>query len=104
MYTATPLATGAEKSDAQAVKQWAAEDFAIAIGLLRECPYHGQPFKAQTRLSSKVLASGHIDPLDPNVRAFNGNTRELLAAVERVTRTYGDRCAFCAADHQDDFD
>ena len=105
MYTATPLAPAAEKVDAHAIKQWAAEDFAIAIGLLRECPYHGQPFKAHTRLASKVLASGHIDPLDPNVRAFNGNTRELLAAVECVTRNYGDRCAFCAAsDHQDDLD
>ena len=104
MHTATPLRTGPEKIDALALKQWAAEDFAIAIGLLRECPYHGQPFKTQTRLSTKLLAMGRLDPLDPCVRAFNGDTRELLAAVERVTRTYGDRCAFCAADHQDDLE
>ena len=44
-----PVATllGSQKSDPQAVKKWAAEDFAISIGLLRECPYHGQPFKAK---------------------------------------------------------
>ena len=104
MPTMTPL-LGSEKSDPQAVKQWAAEDFAIAIGLLRECPYHGQPFKVQRKpLSRKALTAGLVDPLDPNVRVFNGNTRELLAAVERVTGDYGERCAICAASDQDDFD
>jgi hypothetical protein len=99
-----PLA-GSEKSDPQAVKQWAAEDFAITIGLLRECPYHGQPFKAQAEgLTSGALAAGLIDPLDPNVRIFNGNTRELLAAVERVAHNYGERCQFCVASDQEEFD
>ena len=104
MQTITPLVES-EKSDPQTVKQWAAEDFAIAIGLLRECPYHGQPFKAQKRpLTHKALAAGLIDPLDPNVRVFNGNTRELLAAVQRVTGRYGEHCALCAASEHDDFD
>jgi hypothetical protein len=100
----TPL-VGSEKSDPQVVKQWAAEDFAIAIGLLRECPYHGQPFKAQRKpLTRKALAAGLVDPLDPSVRVFNGNTRELLAAVERVTGGYGEHCSLCAASDQEDFD
>jgi len=94
-----------EKSDPQAVKQWAAEDFAIAIGLLRECPYHGQPFKAQrTGLTSAALTAGLIDPLDPIVRIFNGNTRELLAAAERVAGDYTERCKFCAASDLEEFD
>lgn len=100
---AVEMLVGFEKSDPQAVKQWAAEDYAIAIGLLRECPYHGQPFKAQRKgLTSKPLAL--IDPLDPIVQIFNGNTRELLAAVERVAGDYGEHCEFCAASDLEEFD
>ena len=100
---AAPL-VGSE-SDSQAAKQWAAEDFAISIGLLRECPFHGQPFKAHKKaLTSKALAAGLVDPLDPIVRVFNGNTRELMAAVERVTGGYGEFCPHCAASDQEEFD
>lgn len=103
MYTATPLLAGSEKSDPQVVREWAAEDFAITIGLLRECPYHGQPFKVHRKgLPNTALVAGLINPLDPIVQIFNGNTRELLAAVERVTRDYGERCVFCAASDQEE--
>ena len=102
--TAMTLLGGSEKTDPQAVKQWAAEDFAIAIGLLRECPYHGQPFKAPKAMRRKALAAGLVDPLDPNVRVFNGNTRELLAAVERVAGGYSEHCALCAASDQEEVD
>ena len=103
MQTMTPL-YGSEKSDPQTVRQWAAEDFAIRIGLLRECPYHGQPFKAPKSMSRRPLAAGLVDPHDPDVRVFNGNTRELLAAAERVTGGYSEHCALCAASDQEDFD
>jgi hypothetical protein len=103
--TAMTSLVGSEKSDPQAVKQWAAEDFAIAIGLLRECPYHGQPFKAHRKgLTSKALAAGLIDPLDPIVQIFDGNTRELLAAVEHVAGGYSEHCKFCADSDQEEFD
>jgi hypothetical protein len=83
-------------------KQWAAEDFAISIGLLRECPYHGQPFQAsRERLTAKALAAGLVDPQDPLVQVFAGNTRELMATVERVTRHYGEHCAHCEASEED---
>ena len=96
---------GSEKPDPQAVKQWAAEDFAIAVGLLRECPYHGLPFKAHNRpLTHKALAAGLVDPRDPVVKVFNGDTHELLAAVEHVTEEYGERCALCAASDREEFD
>ena len=107
MQTAAPLVVaGTEQSDAQALKQWAAEDLAISLGVLRECPYHGQPFKPHRKSSSiNTLATGLVDPLDPAVQIFNGNTRELLAAVDRISRDYGERCVFCAAaDHEEDFD
>ena len=103
MQTITPL-FGSEKSDPQTVKQWAAEDFAINIGLLRECPYHGEPFKAPKAMTRKALAAGLVDPLDPNVRIFNGNARELLAAVERVTGGYSEHCPLCTASDEEDFD
>jgi hypothetical protein len=104
MPTVTPLVRP-DKSDPQILKQWAAEDFAITIGLLRECPYHGQPFKAHKKgLTRKALAAGLVDPLDPNVRAFNGDTGELFAAVERVTGGYGEHCALCTAGDQEEFD
>ena len=106
MQTATPLEPAAEKTDPQMIKEWAAEDFALAVGLLRECPYHGQPFKSQVKgISRKALAAGLIDPTDPILQVFNGDTRELIATVERVTRDYGERCVFCAAsDHEEELD
>jgi hypothetical protein len=94
-----------EKTDSQAVKQWAAEDLAISFGLLRECPYHGQPFKAQRKsLAAKSLPAGLIDPLDPSVQVFKGNTRELIAAVERVAGGYSEHCEFCVASDHEEFD
>ena len=104
MNPVAPL-VGAQKSDPQVVKQWAAEDFAISIGLLRECPYHGQPFKAQRPAwRGNGVPRALSDPLNPAVRAFNGNTRELMAAVEDVADHYGERCEYCAASEEEVFD
>lgn len=94
-----------EHYDSQAARQWAAEDVAISIGLLRECPFHGVPFKAaHNGLTSKALAAGLIDPLDPMLRIFNGDTRELMAAVDRVTGGYSEQCELCVASDQEEFD
>ena len=92
------------ETDSYAAKQWAAEDFAIAVGLLRECPYHGQPYKPRTKVRAPSALAGSIDPRDPIVRVFNGNTRELLDAVERVTGGYGDRCPHCQASDEEELD
>lgn len=102
MSIANPL-VGSPKVEGQTAKQWAAEDIAISMGLLRECPYHGQPFKARPA-SGNALGTGVIDPLDPMVKVFGGNTREMMAAVEQVTGHYGERCAYCAAQEQEDYD
>ena len=96
---------GSEKNDPQAIKQWAAEDFAIAIGLLRECPYHGEPFKAgRNGLTRKTLAANLVDAHDPIVQVFNGDTHELIATVERVTGDCAEHCTLCAASDHEDFD
>ena len=103
MQTMATLA-GSEKSDAQVLKQWAAEDFAIAIGLLRECPYHGEPFKARKGATRKALIEGLVDPEDPIVQVFHGDTHELLATVERVAGDAAEHCTLCAASDHDDFE
>jgi hypothetical protein len=106
MQVATPLIPSSQKSDPQVLKQWAAEDFAISVGLLRECPYHGQPYKpARTGLSTQGFTAELIDLLHPAVQIFKGDTTQLLAAVKRVVRDYGDRCVYCAAsDQEEEFD
>jgi hypothetical protein len=95
-----------EKYDARILKEWAAEHFAISIGLLRECPYHGEPYKASDGESThrKASAVNIADLRHPALRPFHGNTRELLAAARRITREYGNACALCAAFEQDDLD
>ena len=98
-------AAALRSNDPQILKRWAAEDLAIRIGLLRECPYHGQPFRAERKGSTvQALAAGLIDPLDPLVKVFNGNARELLATLERVTGEYSQQCEYCAASEQEEFD
>ena len=89
-----PLA-GSEATDPRVIKRWAAENFALSIGLLRECPYHGEPFRAPTSglAGSKLHAANVVDPW--SVQLFNGNTRELLATAQRIARSYGHRCALC---------
>ena len=101
----TAALVGSPKNDPQSVKQWAAEDFAIAIGLLRECPFHGQPVKAKARgLTRKALAAGLIDPLDPAVQLFEGNTRALFAAAEKAAAHYSEHCEYCTASDEEDFE
>lgn len=100
----TARSSGSFPSHVQSAKQCAAEDFAIAMGVLRECPYHGQPFKARKRLVRGALAAAVIDPREPVAQLFRGNARALLAAVRRVTRRYGERCKFCAAADQPDLE
>lgn len=100
----TGIAVVRREADPQAMKQWAAEDFAIAQGLLRECPYHGEPYKSGNRVMRRKPLAGAIDPLDPAVRVFNGNTRELLDAVERVTGRYGECCPRCRASDEEPLD
>jgi hypothetical protein len=103
MDMGTPLGP-ISKHDPQVVKRWAAEHFAISIGLLRECPYHGQPLKVRKPLEARALATAYVDPHDPLVKPFNGNARELYVAAERVSAGYSECCALCAASEQQELD
>jgi hypothetical protein len=64
---------------------WAAEELALQAGWLRECPYHGAPFKR-----SDVCADSAGDlQADSELREF----------ALRLTRTYDEECAFCAREN-----
>ena len=99
------IAAVRREADPQVLKQWAAEDYAISVGLLRECPFHGEPYKPRTYARTRTaLTGGRVDPFDPSVRVFNGNTRELLATVEQVTGGYGECCPYCRASDEEPLD
>ena len=95
---------GSGKGDPQSAKQWAAEDFAIEIGLLRECPFHGQPFKTRRKGRMARALAGFGGSLDPFVKVFEGDTRALLATVEQVAGHYSERCELCARSDEEEFD
>ena len=77
---------GSGLRDVEGTQVWAAENFALSIGLLRECPYHGEPFQPPSRrlMGSKPYAAKLVDPRDPSMQLFHGNTRELLATAQKL--------------------
>jgi hypothetical protein len=91
-------------SDAQNVRRWAAEHFAISIGLLRECPYHGEPFKARPPLSVRLTGASLPDASDPLVKAYGGSAQALFAAARRLSVGYRDSCPHCAASEEADLE
>lgn len=102
---ATPAPVVSNVSDAQILKQWAAEDLAIAMGFLHECPYHGQPFNAEGKaVTHGALAAALLKTRHPSAALFGGNTRELLDALDKVRQQYGERCSFCSASDEEDLE
>jgi len=80
--------------NAETLKRWAAEHIALELGLLCECPYHGEPYRTQreTAAHSSYCAFATHDPL---LAIFRGDAGELLAAVETVAEHYGRDCPTC---------
>jgi len=96
--------TGGEQ-EAQAMKRWVAEDFAVAIGLLRECPYHGRPYRVdQAAQANAHAAAASLPDARIALQAFNGDRSELLATAQRVARTYSPTCTQCEAAEQELYD
>ena len=79
---------------AETIKRWAAEHIAIELGLLRECPYHGEPYRTQreTAARSSYCAFATHDPL---LAIFRGDAGELLAAVDTAAGQYACACPTC---------
>ena len=102
--TATRIAAS-DAEDVKAIKRWAAEDFAVAIGLLRECPYHGRPYRVDQSQANVVAAAAKLPDARVALQAFDGNRSELLSTAQRLARGYSNTCSECdAAQAQELFD
>lgn len=67
--------------------RWAAEEIALERGWLRECPYHGEPFKA-AGLDMDDTRCGATNAADANA--------ELLQQARRLVSTCAEYCPACA--------
>jgi len=63
-------------------RRLAAEEAALQLGWLSECPYHGEPFRSAAGMRN-------------NPRAIATVPADVMALVTEVCRAYADRCAFC---------
>jgi hypothetical protein len=62
--------------------RWAAEEVAIDLGWLRECPYHGEPFRVPDQY--------------PRELETPGVPTELAAVAMELRDVYDEQCAYCA--------
>jgi hypothetical protein len=64
--------------------RWAAEELALQLGWLRECPYHGEPFRnATTPCSAAALPQP-------------GSRPELYSSAMKLSSAYSEHCPICA--------
>jgi hypothetical protein len=71
-------------------QRWTAEELAIELGLLRECPYHGEPFRV-------VGTAAARSPASRSGTASAGSS--LLSAARAVASQYGHACRACTTEH-----
>ena len=63
---------------------WAAEELALEVGWLRECPYHGVTYRAPNVLESAPATIGRRD-----------SSADLLRDAERLAAARGSTCDIC---------
>lgn len=68
-------------------RRWAAEDLALELGWIRECPFHGEPFRAPGAPSDAAGRSALAARLADTA---------LFAFAREVTRSFPERCLTCA--------
>ena len=83
------------------LRLWAAEEVAVQLGWLNECPYHGQPFKARNPQRGLRTSASAVHPSDSALRLFS-SAEELLSVARQVARTYGKSCSICARERFSD--
>lgn len=89
-----------DRPDPKQSEQWAAEHLAVEMGILRECPYHGEPYRAiEARPKGPYVAFARHDPL---AAIFRGDADAMLSAVERVALAHGTSCRLCEREAQVD--
>jgi hypothetical protein len=66
----------------------AAEDIALQLGWLRECPYHGQPFRGEGLQPSRAgrREAGRAGQC----------SEELISFAMHMVGSYAERCPMCA--------
>ena len=67
-------------------RRWAAEELALELGWLSECPYHGEPLK--------TAAAGGVAVSPSALLAVDGST-DLYFLALKVSRSYAEHCPFC---------
>ena len=70
--------------------RWAAEELALQLGWLRECPFHGEPFKdtAGGRARAGVIKTLPVVPSD--------SPGDLYTLAAQLSRSYAEHCPLCA--------
>lgn len=80
--------------DTETGRAWAAEHLAVELGLLRECPYHGEPVRVR---------GAHVDSLhaldlatcDLLLAVFGGDAEAMVAAARQLAARHADVCHSC---------
>jgi len=80
--------------DRATLRRWAAEHISVELGVLRECPYHGEPYRPQNAPAVPSSYCGYASH-DPLVSVFGGDPGELLAEVERIASDCPTACPTC---------
>jgi hypothetical protein len=71
-------------------QRWAAEEAALQLGWLRECPYHGEPFR--TTGPRGPSTAGRHEPAAP---PFDANS-DVALLFTRLPLAYAEQCPLCA--------
>ena len=74
-------------------RRWAAEETALELGWIRECPFHGEPFRS----------AGYVPAAGANaVPATAPELGEDLALLAlQISSAYADECPLCARENSD---
>jgi hypothetical protein len=80
--------------DTEKLKQLAAEDIAVELGLLCRCPRHGDRVRVR---GAGLAGTGYcaFATHDPALPLFSGNADELLSAVEAAAARHDTVCTQC---------
>jgi hypothetical protein len=70
--------------------RWAAEELALQLGWLSECPYHGEPFRSPGQEATQVPATARsaTEPGDCS--------SDMYSLALELSSAYSERCPMCA--------
>lgn len=83
-------ASSNDRAEAE-LSRFAAEEVALQLGWLRECPYHGEPFRAL----SLVAEAGNVNAAPADTGTLSGCSPDVAHAAARLAEGYAEACPFC---------